>query len=130
MRPASREQKERTFAAARMGEASRGIPNDKQLYVEELKLTDFRNYERAALTLDASPVVLVGDNGAGKTNLMEAVSLLGPGRRLPRFSKGTHHLPGLKGDVAMDLRPHRDAAQRRIELAGGEQKRVAELLSG
>ena len=35
-----------------------------------------------ALSLDARPVVLIGDNGAGKTNLLEAVSLLGPGQGL------------------------------------------------
>jgi DNA replication and repair protein RecF len=61
-----------------MGES----PADARLYVEELRLTNFRNYERAAASLDACPVVLVGDNGAGKTNLLEAVSLLGPGQGL------------------------------------------------
>ncbi|MEX2167589.1 MAG: DNA replication/repair protein RecF [Methyloceanibacter sp.] len=54
----------------------------KRLFVGELKLTDFRNYARAALPLDARPVVLVGDNGSGKTNLLEAVSLLGSGQGL------------------------------------------------
>ncbi len=50
--------------------------------VARLTLTDFRSY--AALGLAASPgfVVLTGENGAGKTNLLEAVSLLAPGRGL------------------------------------------------
>ncbi|MGV1013965.1 MAG: DNA replication/repair protein RecF [Methyloceanibacter sp.] len=61
-------------------EAARHAP--KRLFVGELKLTDFRNYARAALTLDARPVVLVGDNGSGKTNLLEAVSLLSAGSGL------------------------------------------------
>jgi DNA replication and repair protein RecF len=61
-----------------MGEAGA----DARLYVEELKLTNFRNYERAGMSLDERPVVLVGDNGAGKTNLLEAVSLLGAGHGL------------------------------------------------
>ncbi|MGZ5916245.1 MAG: AAA family ATPase, partial [Methyloceanibacter sp.] len=55
---------------------------DRGLFVAELKLVNFRNYARAELALDARPVVLVGDNGAGKTNLLEAVSLLGPGSGL------------------------------------------------
>jgi RecF/RecN/SMC N terminal domain len=62
-----------------MGEAPGA---DARLYVQELRLTNFRNYERAAASLDERPVVLVGDNGAGKTNLLEAVSLLGAGQGL------------------------------------------------
>ena len=50
--------------------------------VRTLKLTDFRNYAHARLDLDARPVVLIGDNGSGKTNLLEAVSLLAPGQGL------------------------------------------------
>ncbi|MFZ5748961.1 MAG: DNA replication/repair protein RecF [Pseudomonadota bacterium] len=52
--------------------------------VDRLILTDFRNH--AAATLDAGPglVVLTGENGAGKTNVLEALSLLAPGRGLRR----------------------------------------------
>lgn len=49
-------------------------------YLSRLVVTDFRSYARAELSLDGRPVVFVGDNGAGKTNLLEAVSLLSPGR--------------------------------------------------
>ena len=48
--------------------------------VTRLKLTGFRNYAALDLTLDPRPVALFGSNGAGKTNLVEAVSFLGPGR--------------------------------------------------
>ena len=50
--------------------------------VMRIDLTAFRSY--AALRFDAglSPVVLTGANGAGKTNLLEAVSFLAPGRGL------------------------------------------------
>jgi DNA replication and repair protein RecF len=50
--------------------------------VVRLTLTDFRNYERFRLDVAADPVVLTGANGAGKTNLLEALSLLAPGRGL------------------------------------------------
>lgn len=50
--------------------------------ITSLTLTDFRSYERASLEPGAGPVVLFGANGAGKTNLLEAVSLLSPGRGL------------------------------------------------
>ena len=47
-----------------------------------LTLTDFRSYERATLRPDGASVYLFGANGAGKTNLLEAVSLLSPGKGL------------------------------------------------
>lgn len=56
----------------------------RTLAVRRLRLTAFRNYETAALDLDPRPVVLTGQNGAGKTNLLEAVSMLTPGRGLRR----------------------------------------------
>jgi DNA replication and repair protein RecF len=54
------------------------------LAVRQLRLTDFRNYRQLRLDCDATPVVLVGANGAGKTNLLEALSFLAPGRGLRR----------------------------------------------
>jgi DNA replication and repair protein RecF len=69
------------------GEITSSVPKTAnaavmRLFVEELKLTDFRNYASVRLNLGPEPVVLVGDNGSGKTNLLEAVSLLGPGHGL------------------------------------------------
>jgi DNA replication and repair protein RecF len=52
--------------------------------VTRLVLTDFRNHRAAALAPGSGFVVLTGDNGAGKTNILEAVSLLAPGRGLRR----------------------------------------------
>lgn len=54
------------------------------LAVRQLRLTDFRNYRQLRLDCGFEPVVLVGDNGAGKTNLLEALSFLAPGRGLRR----------------------------------------------
>ncbi len=54
--------------------------------VEELRLANFRNYEKAIIKISdiRKPVVLFGDNGSGKTNILEALSLLAPGRGLRR----------------------------------------------
>ena len=54
------------------------------LAVRQLRLTDFRNYRQLRLDCGQEPVVLVGANGAGKTNLLEALSFLAPGRGLRR----------------------------------------------
>jgi len=50
--------------------------------LSRLALTDFRNHAAALIEPGAGFVLLSGNNGAGKTNLLEAVSLLTPGRGL------------------------------------------------
>ena len=50
--------------------------------VSRLALTDFRSYASAIAEPGPGFVLLFGENGAGKTNLLEAVSLLAPGRGL------------------------------------------------
>jgi DNA replication and repair protein RecF len=43
------------------------------VYVQRLELVDFRSYERVAVDLSAGTSVLIGPNGVGKTNLLEAL---------------------------------------------------------
>ena len=43
------------------------------MYVRRLELVDFRSYERVGVDLEPGPNVLVGANGVGKTNLVEAL---------------------------------------------------------
>jgi DNA replication and repair protein RecF len=50
--------------------------------VRRLALTDFRSYASALVEPGPGFVLLSGENGAGKTNVLEAVSLLSPGRGL------------------------------------------------
>lgn len=50
--------------------------------LSRLTLSDFRNHEDALIVPRHPFVVLTGENGAGKTNILEAVSLLAPGRGL------------------------------------------------
>lgn len=54
-------------------------------FIRRLSVRNFRNYHAAQIELRGTgPVVLTGANGAGKTNLIEAISLLAPGRGLRR----------------------------------------------
>ncbi len=54
------------------------------MVITRLSLSDFRNHADAVIAPGPGFVVLTGDNGAGKTNILEAVSLLAPGRGLRR----------------------------------------------
>lgn len=50
--------------------------------IQRLTLTDFRNYKNLRLNTEISPIVITGENGSGKTNILEAISFLTPGRGL------------------------------------------------
>ena len=68
-------------------------------FIRRLTLTNFRSYHAAQIELaQAGPVVLTGANGSGKTNLIEAISLLAPGRGLRRST--TEELAFSEGDGA------------------------------
>ena len=110
--------------------------------LSRLKLTDFRNYASASLSLDGRHVVLTGDNGAGKTNLLEAVSFLSPGRGLRRAAYGditrVHatggfsifaELDGMEGDVEIGtgIDASDETTTRRLRINGTTAKTVDEL---
>lgn len=58
------------------------------LAITALTLSHFRNHRAARLEFDGRPVAISGANGAGKTNILEALSLLSPGRGLRRATTG------------------------------------------
>ena len=97
------------------------------LWVEHLALTNFRNYASVTVDAGAEPQVITGSNGSGKTNLLEALSLLSPGQGLRRapFSEiprahgdggfavaaRTHTLNGV-ADIGTGLLPGSEASER------------------
>lgn len=79
-------------------------PNPDQTHIGRLQLTDYRNYAALSLDLDPGIVVLAGENGAGKTNLLEAISLLSPGRGLRRAPYETVAREGAADGFAIHAR--------------------------
>ncbi len=75
-----------------------------------LALTDFRSYADAVFRPGPGLVALVGENGAGKTNLLEAVSLLAPGRGLRQ---------AVLSEIARSDGPGGFAVAARLDAAGG-----------
>jgi DNA replication and repair protein RecF len=78
--------------------ARRGMPS-----VRRLILSDFRSYAALDLSVDSPLVALVGENGAGKTNLLEALSLFSPGRGLRRADLGDMAREGGGGGFAVSI---------------------------
>ncbi|MEO0397992.1 MAG: DNA replication/repair protein RecF [Pseudomonadota bacterium] len=81
--------------AARDGRLSAHDETPARSAFQRLALHDFRSYGSVTLELDGRPAAFFGANGAGKTNLLEALSLFGPGRGLR--SARLNELPRAKG---------------------------------
>ncbi|MEO7689527.1 MAG: DNA replication/repair protein RecF [Sphingomonas sp.] len=86
-----------------------------------LVLTDFRNHADAVIEPGPGFVVLTGENGAGKTNVLEAVSLLAPGRGLRRAVLSEMARQDGSGGfgVATTLSPFLSPSRLREGLGGG-----------
>src|ERR1700678_310857 len=76
------------------------------LALQRLTLTDFRSYAALTWRPEAAISVITGPNGSGKTNLLEAVSLLAPGRGLrgARIAELARHGGSGRWAVAARLR--------------------------
>jgi DNA replication and repair protein RecF len=88
-----------------------------QTHISKLTLTNFRNYATLAVDLAPGAVVFSGDNGAGKTNLLEAISLLTPGRGLRRAPYADVAREGGDGGFAVHARL--DGPDGQIEIGTG-----------
>lgn len=84
--------------------------------VTRLILGDFRSYPALDLAIAGRTVVLTGENGAGKTNLLEALSMLTQGRGLRRAEAGELARAGGPGgwSVSVALHEGEEAATRQL----------------
>jgi DNA replication and repair protein RecF len=100
--------------------------------ITRLQLTDFRSHATTEIHAAQGAIVITGENGAGKTNILEALSLLGPGRGLrgtPLGDAARSTGPGgwsiaatlatEGGDVEIGTGTAREAPERRIVRING-----------
>ena len=69
--------------------------------LDRILLSRFRNHRESAVEGTAQFNLLVGENGAGKTNVLEAISLLAPGRGLRRAQLSEMPAQGCDGGFAV-----------------------------
>lgn len=133
------------------GEPSRGEPGasaeaaSASFWVERIQVTDFRNYEALRLETGPQPVVLTGPNGSGKTNLLEAISLLTAGQGLRRAPFQELTRMGARGwavaarvhgaygptDIGTGLKPNESGTRAgRIVRINGEEQTGSGALAG
>src|SRR5579863_1062324 len=85
--------------------------------VRRVMLDDFRSYATLDLAIRGGLVVLCGENGAGKTNLLEALSLFSPGRGLRRAELAECARVGGAGGFALSIEIEEDGATRQLGSA-------------
>ncbi|HJD55456.1 MAG TPA: DNA replication/repair protein RecF [Rickettsia endosymbiont of Pyrocoelia pectoralis] len=54
----------------------------KNIFLHSLTLENYRNFKNFEVTTGNTPIMLIGENGSGKTNILESISLFYPGRGL------------------------------------------------
>lgn len=108
--------------------------------LERVRLRQYRNFGELELTFPAAGVALIGENGAGKTNLLEAIYYLeifrsfrgAPDDQLVRFGADVFHVRGevagdgqrLQIDAAYELRTRK----KRVAVDTVEPERMADAI--
>lgn len=112
------------------------------LVCRELRLRQFRNFAALDLALPASGAVIVGENGSGKTNLLEAVHYLeifrsfrgAPDEQLVRFGAEAFHVRGVFENITSGRSVEIAAAyeprtrRKRVTVDGAEVERIGEAI--
>lgn len=99
-------------------------------FIENLTLTNFRNFHQTTIPFNSNYILIIGKNGSGKTSLLEAISLLfaGKGLRGSKFHEiisDTENLAQLdfnlrsyKGKLNLQISLEKDKSKRNIKLNG------------
>ncbi len=113
--------RENTGRAAHAREAEPGLraaTETRRVHLARINLSDFRNYRYCALQPGDASIVLTGRNGSGKTNILEAISMLSPGRGLRGTAFADLARLGGGGGWAVSARLSLDGAE--IALGTGQ----------
>ena len=82
--------------------------------IRRLTLADFRSYPTLDCRFESAMIALFGENGAGKTNLLEALSLFSPGRGLRRAELAECARRGGAGGFAASIEIETDGATTQL----------------
>ena len=112
---------------------------DPRVVLRTLALRDFRNLARIDLTFPATGAVVIGDNGQGKSNLLESIYYLHLLRSVRgardvdvvRFGAAGFHVAartdgGVNHEVSAGF--ERQGKRKRVKLDGAEPERLSDAL--
>ena len=111
----------------------------KLLSITSLRLEYFRSYTNYSFSFDKTPIVITGNNGVGKTSILEAISLLSPGKGIrgtkfseilnnkssSNFWEANFYINGIYGpsDILMRFNKNGSNAEKREMMLNGERIR-------
>jgi DNA replication and repair protein RecF len=118
---------------------SRAESADNRIRLDQISIRDFRNLERVDLTLPSEGAVIVGDNGHGKTNILEAIYYLQIMRSirdardqdLTRFDASGFHISAhahTPNEREISIGFDRNARRKKVTIDGGEIRRLSDAL--
>lgn len=95
------------------------------MYIKGLKLSTFRNYETLEISFSEGFNILYGDNGQGKTNIIEAIFLCASGRS-HRTSRDVDLIKINEGGfyTRIDLDKEKESVRIEILLRKDEKKKI------
>lgn len=108
------------------------------MYIREIELKDFRNYESLALQFNKGVNLILGKNAQGKTNLLEAIYITSVGKSF-RTSKDSElirfgcdfakvKIKAVKDDIDCDVEIIYTKDQKYAKVDGAKLKKTSELL--
>ena len=111
------------------------------MFLRQLNLTNFRNYQQLTLNLDNRPTILVGDNAEGKSNILEAIYLLSTSKsgrveteeQLIKERENFTKVEGFLTEPETELlviinKPTREVAFRKKVLVNGISRRTVDFI--
>jgi DNA replication and repair protein RecF len=117
---------------------TQGAQKTSRVTLDSISIRDFRNIERADLTIPPDGIALVGDNGQGKTNFLEAIAYLEllrsmrgvRDRDLTRFGATAFHISAASTGTAVNrvgIGVER-SGKKRVTLDGVDTPRLTDAL--
>ena len=99
----------------------------KNIFLHSLILENYRNFQNFEVKTDNTPIILIGENGSGKTNILEAISLFYPGRgirsaKLSDICKDSENYCSIKALLQSKL----GIAEFSTSFKHGSNRRIAE----
>ncbi|HEY3134156.1 MAG TPA: DNA replication and repair protein RecF [Gemmatimonadaceae bacterium] len=114
-------------------------PSEARIRLNQISIRDFRNLERVDLDLPPDGAVIVGDNGHGKTNVLEAIYYLqilrsirdARDQDLTRFDAAGFHISAhahtpLEREISIGF--DRNIKRKKVTIDGGEVRRLSDAL--